>query len=211
MESILEKVQSGDADILVGTQMLAKGHHFPNVTLVGIIDADSRLYGIDFRSGERMAQLILQVAGRAGRENKPGEVIIQTHHPDHPLLTTLIEEGYEKFAEDALEERREAGLPPSSFMALLRAESTDRAAPSAFLERAASKAGQIAGPEVHILGPVPAPMEKRAGRYRAQLLLQADTRSALQQMLGIWVPLLQNLGPARKVRWSLDVDPHEML
>ncbi len=210
LEAKLGRVHSGEARILIGTQMLAKGHHFPDVTLVGILDADQGLFSADFRAGERMAQLILQVAGRAGRAERPGEVVIQTHHPDHPLLGLLIEQGYGPFAAAALEERRQAQLPPYSHLALLRAEATAAELPTQFLEeaRALAEAGGAAG--VMVLGPVPAPMERRAGRYRAQLLLQAEQRAALHRLLERWLPQLEASKAGRKVRWSLDVDPGEM-
>ncbi len=210
LEEKLERVHSGAARILIGTQMLAKGHHFPDVTLVGILDADQGLFSADFRAGERMAQLILQVAGRAGRADKPGEVVIQTHHPDHPLLRLLIEQGYGAFATAALVERRQAELPPYSFLALLRAEAPGAAVPQGFLEEARTLA-EGCGPEgVMLLGPVPAPMERRAGRFRAQLLLQAANRTALHRLLERWLPQLEASKAGRKVRWSLDVDPAEM-
>ncbi len=199
----------GEAQLLLGTQMLAKGHHLPAVTLVAIIDADQGLFGADFRAAERLAQLIVQVAGRAGRAERPGEVVIQTHHPEHPLLQTLIHGGYPAFAKTALIEREAAGLPPSRAMALLRAEATGREAPMSFLHVAA-KISPLR-PGVECLGPYPAPMEKRAGRFRAQLMLQADERSILQNLLEEWVPQLQKLREARQVRWSLDVDPSETL
>ncbi|MEW6646673.1 MAG: primosomal protein N' [Pseudomonadota bacterium] len=210
LEAKLERVHSGEARILIGTQMLAKGHHFPDVTLVGILDADQGLFSADFRAGERMAQLILQVAGRAGRAERPGEVLIQTHHPDHPLLRLLIEQGYGAFAAAALEERRQAELPPFSFLALLRAEAPGAAVPLAFLEQARRLAEDVGHAGVMVLGPVPAPMERRAGRYRAQLLLQAASRATLHRLLDAWLPLLEDSKEGRKVRWSLDVDPGEM-
>lgn len=210
LEAKLERVHSGEARLLIGTQMLAKGHHFPDVTLVGIVDADQGLFSADFRAGERMAQLILQVAGRAGRAERPGEVLIQTHHPDHPLLRLLIEQGYGAFAAAALDERRQAELPPYSFLALLRAEAPGAAVPLAFLEEARQLAEGLQPAGVMLLGPVPAPMERRAGRYRAQLLLQAGNRAALHRLLDRWLPLLEEAKTGRKVRWSLDVDPGEM-
>lgn len=210
LEAKLERVHSGEARLLIGTQMLAKGHHFPDVTLVGILDADQGLFSADFRAGERMAQLILQVAGRAGRAERPGEVLIQTHHPDHPLLRLLIEQGYGAFAAAALEERRQAELPPYAFLALLRAEAPGAAVPLAFLEQARQLAEGLRLEDVMLLGPVPAPMERRAGRYRAQLLLQAASRPALHRLLDQWLPLLEESKEGRKVRWSLDVDPGEM-
>jgi primosomal protein N' (replication factor Y) len=211
LEAALDQAASGEAQVLLGTQMLAKGHDFPNVTLVGILDADQGLFGADFRAPERMAQLVTQVAGRAGRADKPGEVLIQTHQPEHPLLRALVRHGYRRFAEQALDERRQAELPPFASLALLRAEATDRDLPHAFLAEARDAAAARAAPAVQVLGPVPAPMERRAGRYRAQLLLQAPRRAELQALLDAWVPVLDGLRSGRKVRWSLDVDPQEVL
>ena len=211
LEAILERVQAGAVDILVGTQMLAKGHHFPNVTLVGILDADRGLFGADFRSTERMAQLLVQVAGRCGRGERPGRVLVQTHHPRNPLLGQLIRSGYRSFAEDALEERDAARLPPHTCMALLRAEATDADLPKVFLAdaRRTAEEGRPAG--VALLGPVSALMERRAGRHRAQLLVEAARRPPLQRFLGGWLPEIEGLASARRVRWSLDVDPIEIL
>ncbi len=208
MEKILDEVQRGERRLLVGTQMLAKGHDFPNVTLVGVLDADQGLFSADFRASERMAQLITQVAGRAGRADKPGEVLIQTHQPDHPLLQHLVREGYGSFAAAALAERRAAGLPPYAAFALLRAEAPAAEAPTAFLEAARGLlSGYLGKSGVELLGPAPAPMERRAGRYRAHLLLQAAQRAPLQKLLAEAVPELAELKQARKVRWSIDVDP----
>ncbi len=209
LDRLLKRAESGDARILVGTQMLAKGHHFPGVTLVAIVDADGGLFSADFRASERMAQLILQVAGRAGRADRPGEVFIQTHCPDHPLLLKLVREGYAAFAAAALAERKVSGLPPYGHIALLRAEATDEAAPMAFLEQAAELAHGAHAAWVRFLGPVPAPMTRRAGRWRAQAMLLAPSRSPLQRCLGELVPRLAGLPGARKVRWSIDVDPSD--
>jgi primosomal protein N' (replication factor Y) len=208
MEKILGDVQNGTRRLLVGTQMLAKGHDFPQVTLVAILDADQGLFSADFRASERMAQLIIQVAGRAGRADRPGEVLIQTHQPDHPLLLQLVRSGYPGFAAAALEERRAAGLPPYAAMALLRAEASTAAAPRDFLE--AARHLTLASPAVggvSVMGPAPAPMERRAGRYRAHLLLQATQRGPLQRLLTTVLPALGGLKQARRVRWSIDVDP----
>ncbi len=207
MEKLLEEMQSGERRILVGTQMLAKGHDFPKVTLVGVLDADQGLFSADFRASERMAQLIIQVAGRAGRADRPGEVLIQTHQPDHPLLQHLVREGYGSFAQAALAERRLAGLPPYAALALLRAESPAAAPPTAFLEAARDRLAARRASGVVLLGPAPAPMERRAGRYRANLLLQASQRAPLQKLLAETLPDLSELKQARKVRWSIDVDP----
>ena len=210
LEAVLDRVHAGEVDVVVGTQMLAKGHHFPNVTLVAILDADGGLFGIDFRATERMAQLLLQVAGRAGRGDRPGRVLLQTHHPHHPLLRTLVLDGYRKFCENALDERRHARLPPYASLALVRAEAPQPEAPRAFLADAERRANARPRPGVTVLGPAPAPMERRAGRYRAQLLVDAESRTAMQRFLPEWVAALETLPSARKVRWSVDVDPQEM-
>lgn len=211
LQTLLEGVHSGASQILLGTQMLAKGHHFPDVTLVGILDTDQGLFSADFRASERMAQLILQVAGRAGRAEKTGQVVLQTHHPDHPLLQLLLTQGYHRFAEAALEERRDVGLPPYSTLALLRAEASHRDYPQQFLNQAREAAQVLNMAGVELLGPVPAPMEKRAGHYRAHLLIQATRRSDLHQLLDAWLPGLKKIPGQRKVRWALDVDPTEMV
>jgi primosomal protein N' (replication factor Y) len=211
MQAMLDSIQRGEKQLLIGTQMLAKGHHFPSVTLVGILDADQGLFGADFRASERMAQLIIQVAGRAGRADKPGQVLLQTYHPAHPLLRSLLTEGYAAFAEQALRERREAELPPYTAMAILRAEATDRDRPLHFLRRAYELAHGLGLAQVELLGPLPAPMERRAGRFRAQLLLQAPQRGPLQQLLSRLLPQLDELAEGRKVRWSIDVDPTDTL
>jgi primosomal protein N' (replication factor Y) len=206
----LQRIESGRNQILVGTQMLAKGHHFPNVTLVGILDIDGGLFSADFRATERMAQLIFQVAGRAGRAKKSGKVLLQTHHPDHPLLSHLLSEGYNAFARAALAERREANLPPFSRLALLRAEAATREAPFKFLDRVLKEARSLGIEEVQLVGPIPALMERRAGRYRAHLLFQSDRRNALHHLLGTLIERVEHLGATRHVRWSLDVDPLDL-
>ena len=207
LDRLLEQARSGHGRLLLGTQMLAKGHHFPNVTLVGILDADHGLFSTDFRASERMAQLIVQVAGRAGRHDRPGLVLIQTRHPDHPLLQLLVRQGYPAFAQAALQERQAARLPPSTSLALLRAEATDEKLPLRFLE-AVREQIETAGIEgIEAWGPVPAAMERRAGRFRAQLLLQSDRRGNLQQLLSRLVRQLEQDKLARQVRWSVDVDP----
>jgi primosomal protein N' (replication factor Y) len=196
--------------LLVGTQMLTKGHHFPDVSLVVVLNADQGLFGTDFRASERLAQTIVQVAGRAGRAERPGEVLIQTEYPEHPLLTQLITGGYEAFAAAALEERRLARWPPFARIAVLRAEAAQRATPLAFLDLAREQATLLAGSEVEILGPATAPMERRAGLFRAQLLLHAPSHAPLQRLLARWLPVIEDLPEARRVRWSIDVDPLEL-
>ena len=211
LEALLERVHSGAVDILVGTQMLAKGHHFPNVTLVGILDADRGLFGADFRSTERMAQLLVQVAGRCGRGERRGRVLVQTHHPHNPLLGQLIRKGYRSFAEDALDERRAARLPPHVWMALLRAEATDADLPKAFLADARRTGERVRPADIALRGPVPALMERRAGRHRAQLLVESAKRRPLHRFLDAWLEEVEGLPSGRRVRWSLDVDPVEIL
>lgn len=214
MNQLFATIQKGNPCILVGTQMLAKGHHFPRVTLVSILDADGGLFSGDFRASERMAQLIVQVAGRAGRAEEPGRVIIQTHLAEHPLLIQLTEQGYFAFAEQALSERRAAGLPPFSHLALLRAEAHKPGQAEGFLDEACTEAEhllidmKLGG--IELLGPVPAPMVRRAGRYRAQLLVQANARAPLHKLLATWMLALENMPSGRQVRWSLDVDPVDL-
>ena len=183
LEDKLAKAHSGESGILVGTQMLAKGHDFPNLTLVAILDTDQALFSADFRASEHLAQLITQVSGRAGRAEKPGEVLIQTHHPEHPLLQTLLHKGYAAFAEMALQERQAAGLPPARHLALLRCESVETGAAKAFLEQAMTLAHSVDTSQLDIYGPLPAPMERRAGRYRYQVMLQSGQRSMLNRFL----------------------------
>ena len=207
LESLLQEVHEGGAKILIGTQMLAKGHHFPDVTLVGILNIDQGLFSVDFRALERTAQLIVQVAGRAGREEKPGEVMLQTHYPEHPLLQTLLQSGYSEFALQALKEREQACLPPYTYMALLRAEAVSASEPLEFLHEAKNLASSYAASDVDLLGPMPSPMEKRAGRFRAQLFIQSSQRSSLHKLLHPWVLGLEKSKLGRKVRWSIDVDP----
>ncbi len=199
----------GEAAILVGTQMLAKGHHFPNVTLVALLEADSGLFGADFRASERVAQLITQVAGRAGRAEKAGLVLLQTHQPEHPLLLQLLQSGYGGFADLALPERQAIGLPPYGYLALLRAESGSVDTAMAFLQAAISQGNGLAH-EPEYWGPVPAPMEKKAGIFRVHLLLKSSQRPALQHFLTAWLPLLAALPEAKRVRWTIDVDPQEL-
>jgi primosomal protein N' (replication factor Y) len=210
MEAMLKAIRAGESRILLGTQMLTKGHDFPNVTLVGIIDSDQGLFGTDFRSGERLAQSILQVSGRAGRGDRPGEVWIQTWYPDHPLLKLLLEQGYDAFAAEGLAERRAAAWPPFSHIALLRAESAQRDQLFSFLAQARACGANWEASGIRMLGPASSPMEKRSGRYRGQLLIQSPNRGHLGQFLLSWRAVITQLPEARKTRWSLDVDPVEL-
>jgi primosomal protein N' (replication factor Y) len=208
LENALASVREGTARVLVGTQMLTKGHDFPDVSLVVVLNADQGLFGTDFRASERLAQTIVQVAGRAGRAERPGEVLIQTEFPEHPLLRQLVERGYDAFAIAALTERRVARWPPYARLAILRAEATRRDLPQRFLELALGVAPSR--DDVELLGPAWAPMERRAGHYRAQLLAHAVSHGSLQRLLGSWLPAIEALPEGRKVRWSIDVDPLEL-
>ncbi|MFP5307860.1 MAG: primosomal protein N', partial [Gammaproteobacteria bacterium] len=209
LEQQLADIREGRAQILVGTQILAKGHDFPGLSLVGIVSADQSLYGSDFRAIERMGQLVTQVAGRAGRAGTPGEVWLQTHEPEHPLLRTLAQGGYVALCERLLAERRDAGLPPYSHLALLRAESRDAAVPLRFLD--AARPLFTLRRDVTVFDPIPSGMERRAGFVRAQLLLRSESRAALHQVLATAVPQLGALPEARKLRWSVDVDPYDLM
>ncbi len=196
-----------DAGILIGTQMLAKGHDLPNLTLVVVVGIDEGLFSADFRSGEKLAQLLVQVAGRAGRADKPGTVLLQTHHPEHPLLQTLITGGYHAFADAELAQREAAAFPPFAHLALLRAEAKHADPPMEFLQRAKSL---LHDTPIELHGPLPAPMPRRAGYVRAQLLLSATQRRELHAALDLLMPRLHAMPEARKLRWSLDVDPVDL-
>ncbi len=209
LDKLLKNIHEGESQILIGTQMLAKGHHFPNVTLVGILEADSGLFSADFRALERTGQLLTQVAGRSGRADKPGEVWIQTYHPEHPLLNHLLEQGYLSFSEILLQERRASLLPPYSYLALVHAEALSSVYPFDFLNEVKNQA-ELAGTEISLLGPVPSLHPRRAGYYRCQLLLQAKRRNALQGLLEQIIKPISLLASSRRVRWSLDVDPIEL-
>ena len=210
LERYLAQINAGQADIILGTQMLAKGHHFPKVTLVAIVDVDSGLFSIDYHATERLAQTIIQVSGRAGRAEKPGRVILQTRHPEHAMLNTLIREGYRQFAESALADRKQAQLPPFSYHALLRAQASKPQLPLDFLQAVAGLTQTFKVGRTQILGPVASPMEKRAGVYRYQLLLQSSKRSDLQECLSELIVNIHSIKNVKKVRWSLDVDPVDL-
>jgi primosomal protein N' (replication factor Y) len=207
-ELMQEAIRAQEVDILVGTQMLAKGHDFPRLTLVGIVNADSALYGADFRAAERLYAQLTQVAGRAGRGDLPGEVLIQSEFPDHALYDAVCRQDYAAFAREALAERREARFPPFAYQALLRAEATRRDAVDTYLTQAA-RTGMALGFAAEIFDPVPAVVARVAGRERGQLLVQSSSRGELQRFLSAWHPYLTNAG-SRAVRWSLDVDPLDL-
>ena len=212
MQKVFDTANSGEPCILVGTQMLAKGHHFANITLVVVLDADSGLFSADFRSHERMGQLLVQVAGRSGRGSAAGKVIVQTHQPQHPLLQLLINEGYSQYAKLLLDQRQLTQLPPYNQMAIIRAESNNPNSAEMFLRAARNLAETISppSPDLGYLGPLPALMEKRAGRFRYILQLSGQRRGDLQGLLSALCPQLERLPEARQVRWSIDVDPQEL-
>ncbi|WP_046166855.1 primosomal protein N' [Chromobacterium vaccinii] len=210
-DEVYRKVHGGEVDILVGTQMLAKGHDFGTLSLVAALGADGGLYSADFRASERLFAQLMQVAGRAGRADAPGEVLVQTQWPDHPLYQALVAHDFDGYAATLLNERRQAGFPPSTFQALLRADSPALAQATAFL-RQAREALEPLAEGVLISGPAPALMARLAQRERAQLVLESPQRGALHRLLHQLPPLLDGLAKAhgRALRWSLDVDPQEL-
>ncbi len=204
----LNQIHQGEVDILIGTQMLAKGHHFANLTLVAMINIDQGFFNHDFRAGEKIGQLILQVAGRAGREEKPGKVIIQTYVPDYPPLVTLLRDGYTSFSSHILAERQETGFPPFGHIALFRCQSKNLETARQFLEKVKKILMAINDSSLLVLGPAPSPMEKKAGFYRMQLLLTAEERSSLAKAIHT---VRQNKAlRASRIRFSIDVDPVDL-
>ena len=208
-QKIYNKIQKSEPIILLGTQMLAKGHHFPYVTLVAILDIDSGLLSVDFRATERTAQLIIQVAGRAGRGEKKGEVYLQTLRPDHPLLNTLLESGYRSFAKQTLKERKAAWMPPYRYAALLRCESKDQELNQSFLQEHAQALRQASENSIDIWGPIPAPMERKAGRYQAHMVLLSKDRARMQFYIRQWWQNVWHNKP-HGMKLSLDIDPQEL-
>ncbi|OTQ59189.1 primosomal protein N' [Gilliamella sp. A7] len=209
LNSYLHDIQQGGAHILVGTQILAKGHHFPDVTLVGIVDVDGALFSNDFRATERFAQIYTQVSGRAGRETKAGEVILQTYHPEHPLLNILLTQGYQAFAKQTLQERKQTLLPPFSYQVLIRAADRNNLQAPKFLQQIHDWLKENYDQNLWQLGPMPASQAKKAGYNRWHLLLQHSNRQLLQQILDNLLTVLIRCNDASRVRWSIDVDPIE--
>jgi primosomal protein N' (replication factor Y) len=206
-EKLLDTIAAGEADILVGTQMMAKGHDFPKLTLVGVIGADSSLHAADFRAPERLFQQLMQVGGRAGRGTLPGEVLIQTEYPMHPLYLHLGKHDFDAFARMALQERRSAGFPPFTHQAMLRADAPALEDAVEFLRHARRLAEERAPEGLRLYDPVPMRMTRLARRERAQLLIEADQRGLLQAFLADWMAVLYGQRTARELRWQLDVDP----
>lgn len=211
LQEKLSAIQTGTRQILLGTQMLTKGHHFPELTLVGIINADYFLFNSDFRASERLGQLITQVAGRAGRGEVQGEVYIQTHFATHPLLNQLVQQGYQIFAQNLLLERKFGRLPPYSYLTLIRAEAGIKNFPYDFLNFVAQEVKKLSMQEIQVFGPISAPMEKKANLFRGQLYLHASHRKILASVLQNLLPKLRSSKDFSKVRWSIDVDPQEIV
>jgi primosomal protein N' (replication factor Y) len=208
LNDILTAVHANEIDILIGTQMLAKGHDFPNLTLVGVIDTDSALFSPDFRAAERLFAQLMQVSGRAGRAEKPGEVLIQTAFPSHHLFNALRSQDYPVYAQTLLQEREMAQFPPFCYLALLRAEASNYLDVEAFLNFAFELARSLSQ-QVLTYDPMRAQMEKLKGMERGQILMQANQRGALQKLLAALTPQLRASKLAARVRWSVDVDPME--
>lgn len=205
--ALLDAIHGGDADIIVGTQMLAKGHDFPKLTLVGVVGADAALFAADFRAPERLFAQLMQVGGRSGRAELPGEVLVQTEYPDHALYRALGDHDYARFAREQLNERQEAGFPPFTYQAMLRADAPEMRDALAFLEQTRQIAGADDG--VTIYDPVPMRLSRLANRERAQLLVECTNRPLLQQFLTRWIEAIASLKTPRDLRWHVDVDPAE--
>lgn len=208
-EVMLDRIHGGEADILVGTQMLAKGHDFPKLTLVGVLGADSALFAADWRAPERLFAQLMQVAGRAGRAELKGEVQIQTQYPDHPLFASLVKHDYPGFAALQLKEREQAGFPPYAFQAVLRAEAPEMADAIAFLKTAAAMPLIGEHENIMIYDPVPMKLARLANLERGQLLAESYSRPALQVFLPLWREAIEGIKAPSKLRWHIEVDPLE--
>ena len=213
-EKIFDAAAAGEIDVLIGTQMLSKGHDFPKITLVGVVNADGAMFSADFRAAERMVAQLCQVAGRAGRADLPGRVLIQTRFATHPLYQAVAAQDHALFVRMAMAERRSANLPPFTYLALLRAEAKSSDALNAFMHfvvasAKAAQSAQSANANLHVWDPIPAPLARKAGFERQQLMVQAGTRSELQQFLTMWLPLVRQR-ELRAVKWVIDVDPLEV-
>lgn len=210
MQALVDEVGSGQPCILLGTQMLTKGHHFPGVNLVAVIDADALLFSADFRGEERMAQLLTQVAGRAGREGDAGRVLLQTHYPDHPVMLAMLQDSYADQARRMLDQRQQSGMPPWGRLLLLRTDSADASAGETFLGTLRRNTQDQLPPGCQLIGPLPSPLQRRAGKFRSQLLLTAvDVRRA-QQAARLLVAAATRLPTRKGLNWSIDVDPLDL-
>ncbi len=207
LDERLARISTGEAQLIVGTQMLAKGHHFPRLTLVVVLDTDNGFYNQDFRALERLGQLLTQVAGRAGRAEFPGQVIIQTHLPQHPLLNLLIQKGYDPFAQSLLTMRLQAAMPPYHFLAVMRVQGSDQATLLQFLHAVKD---HLNAAEVDVLGPAPAPLARKADQHRMQLLMKSSSRKKLHAALTHMRDWLVKDKMSNRVRWNIDVDPMDL-
>jgi primosomal protein N' (replication factor Y) (superfamily II helicase) len=209
MQALVDDINRGEPCILLGTQMLTKGHHFPGVSLVAVIDADALLFSADFRGEERMAQLLTQVAGRAGRAELPGRVLLQTHYPDHPALLAMLSTSYAEQARELLKRRQETGLPPVGQLVVLRTDCPNAEYGEKFLQelRARSTSGLPEG--ARLIGPLPSPMQRRAGKYRCQLLLTAPNRRVAQAAAAVLVANAEGVPARLGLKWSIDIDPQD--
>ena len=213
LDSKLAIVHQGNPVILIGTQMLTKGHDFPKLTLVGILDIDAALLSMDYRAQEQLAQQIVQVSGRAGRGETKGRVVLQTLQPEHPLLINLLSSGYLNIAKQLLSERQRWNYPPFGFQVLIRVTATDKTNGLSFLEQLSHDLSRqdLQAMGVSLLGPVASPMEKKANRYRFQLLMSSTQRIVLHRLLSQAMVKLQGYKKSGNIRWSVDVDPLNML
>ena len=209
MQSLVEEVLRGEPCILLGTQMLTKGHHFPNVALVAIIDVDSSLFSTDFRGEERMAQMLTQVGGRAGRADFAGQVILHTHYPDHPALLAILQKPYADHAREILAVRQTSGMPPAGKLLMLRTDSTSIDAGEQFLQALRKQAEPRLPPDTRLIGPLPSPMQRRAGKFRSQMLVTAQNRKSAQAVAALLVAIAETLPRGRGMKWSIDIDPQD--
>jgi primosomal protein N' (replication factor Y) len=210
MAELVEKINNCEPCILLGTQMLTKGHHFPGVSLVAVIDADALLFSADFRGEERMAQLLTQVAGRAGRADFPGKVILQTHYPDHSTLQAILRQSYAEQARELLQRRQETGLPPAGQLVVLRTDCKDAQYGEQFLYDLRQRSTAGLPPGVGLIGPLPSPMQRRAGKYRSQLLLTAPSRKQAQAAASLLVKEAEHLPVRLGLKWTIDIDPQDV-
>lgn len=210
LEKKLAEIHAGKYQIIIGTQMLSKGHDFPNVTLVGILNVDHGLFSTDFRATERLAQLLVQVSGRAGRSSKKGTVLLQTHLPEHPLLNCLLSQGYAAFSKEAMKIRKDCAFPPYSFMLMIRARANNMPLTQNFLQDVKACITKDGTKGLTIYGPIPALMERKAGMYQSQLIIFTQHRKTIQQNLGNWMQAITTRPLAKRVRWDIEVDPLEI-
>ena len=209
----LDAIRRGEIDIIVGTQLIVKGHDFENVTLVGVSDADQALYGVDFRSSEHMFQQMVQVSGRAGRSIKQGKVLIQTNHPENMIFRQICAQDYPAFTKDCLRERSQASFPPYTFLALWRTEANSKEQSEQCLKKIRTEGLNLLKTnnlELEIMDVVSSPMEKLAGRYRFQLLVRSQNRIQLHQLLKPWIKVVESSSWSNRIRWSIDIDPIDM-